>query len=83
MEKDRWGGDNNEDYKPYVTQLAAMPGRVLSQVEVAGDETFKRPANSWTVPPMNCPSLIQEGLHVMDNERWFLVEYAEDLPAPK
>jgi hypothetical protein len=83
MERGRWGGNGNEGYKPYVVKLDKMPGRVLSEVEVAGDETFKRPENSWTAPPMNCPSLIAEGLHVMDDERWFLVQYAEDLPAPK
>jgi hypothetical protein len=31
---------------------------------------------------MNCPSLLQDGIGVMDDEGWFLVEYIEDLSPP-
>jgi hypothetical protein len=41
MESGRWGGNNNEGYKPYVTQLAAMPGKVISEVEVAGTRRLR------------------------------------------
>jgi hypothetical protein len=82
MEPGRYGGDLNNNYKPYVVRLNNYPGRVINQTEVAGDQTFKRPANSWTAPPMNCPSLLQNGLDVMDDERWYLVEYIEDVPPP-
>ena len=78
-----YGGKDNERYKPFVQRLSSEPGQIISITEVAGDEQFKAvPANSWTAPPMNCPSLLQDGLGVMDDERWYLVQYRVQLQPP-
>jgi len=82
METDRWGGDHNANYYPYVTACPAIPVNA-KQTEVAGDEQFKGGApNFWVAAPYNLPSLMERGLQVMDDERFFLVEYDEDLPKP-
>jgi hypothetical protein len=83
MDDNSVGGASNRNYLPFVEKLLAYPGREpRSEVEVAGDEMFKAQPNYWSSPPYNCPTLTQDGLHVMDNEKWYLVSYVDDTPKP-
>lgn len=84
MERGAYGGNGNSKYFPYVERLADYPGKVIWSEEVAGDEKFKGgPPNFWKSEKYNyCPSLDQDGMHVMDDERWYLVEYQAAIPKP-
>jgi hypothetical protein len=61
-----------------LKNVGAVDGRIKTEVEVVQGSQIVDSA-SHELSKFD----IQEGLHVMDDELWFLVEYVQDIPPPK
>jgi hypothetical protein len=67
-------GIENNGFKNWCKPFFRDQYVIISEVEVAGDESFKNgEPNWWTKPPYYLPELRQSWLHIMDDERWYVV----------
>jgi len=74
-------GRPNEVFKMWCSPLNLSHKKVVKQIEVAGDESFKGgEPNWWTKYPYNLPALNLQWTRIMDDERWYMLELEDKTP---